>query len=96
MQEEGTGNGRQRELEPSVPTTLPQVRRTWRTISTRGKSLPACELPQLRPSVAVEATSGVQVDELHLAVRIGLLEYLLQVAARRVLRNVQLPRGIGQ
>ena len=48
------------------------------------------------PLVAVDAISGVEMDKFHLAVRIGLLEYLLEVAPRRVLRNVQFLGGIRQ
>lgn len=49
-----------------------------------------------RGLLVIGAVSRVQMDELHLAVRVGLLEDLLQVAARGILRNVQLLGGIGQ
>lgn len=41
------------------------------------------------------ADSRVQVHELHLPVRVGLLEDLLKVAAHRIVRDVQRPGRVG-
>lgn len=65
---------------------LPRVRPTERKNSTR-----ATELRRPRrycvsgPLVAVDAISGVEMNELHLAMGIRLLEYLLEMAAGGIL-----------
>ncbi len=47
-----------------------------------------------RPLLVVGAMPRMEMDKLHLAVRVGLLEDLLEMTARGVLGNVQLQGGV--
>lgn len=63
---------------------------------TNAPARPGSNRARQPPLFTVSADPGVQMHELHLAVRLRLLEDLLEMAARSIVRDVQLLGSVGE